>query len=169
MIFAVGAAKVESKRGVMKHRENSSPITTLRRAIFLILLLGMLGTGAELILLSHFEDRRQWIPLVLISLGLLTSGWHWARRSAPSIRVLQVILCGFIASGFAGMYFHYQGSAEFKLESNPSLRGWSLYREAIRSKAPPLLAPGVMIQLGLLGLIFTYRHPALGRSKEEGE
>jgi len=55
------------------------------------------------------------------------------------------------------------------LESNPSLRGWSLFREAIRSKAPPLLAPGVMIELGLLGLIFTYQYPALGRSKEEGE
>jgi len=50
------------------------------------------------------------------------------------------------------MYFHYQGSVEFKLESNPSLRGWSLFREAIRSKAPPLLAPGVMIQIGLLSL-----------------
>ena len=153
----------------MNHREPDTPITTLRLALFLILLLGMLGTGAELILLSHTEDRLQWIPLALILLGLLTAGWHWARRSAPSLRVFQVILCGFIASGFAGMYFHYQGSAEFKLESNPSLRGWSLFREAIRNKAPPLLAPGVMIQLGLLGLIFTYRHPALGRSKEEGE
>jgi len=153
----------------MKQRETHTPITTLRLAVFLILLLGMFSTGAELILLSHIEDRLQWIPIVLISLGLLTSGWHWARRSAPSIRVLQVILCGFIASGFAGMYFHYQGSAEFKLESNPSLQGWNLFREAIRSKAPPLLAPGVMIQLGLLGLIFTYRHPALRNSTEEGE
>lgn len=153
----------------MKHRENSSPITTLRLGVFLILLLGMFGTGAELILLSHTEDRLQWIPIVLIMLGLLTAGWYWARRSAQSVRVFQVILCGFIASGFAGMYFHYQGSAEFKLESNPSLQGWNLFREAIRSKAPPLLAPGVMIQLGLLGLIFTYQHPALGRSKEERE
>ena len=92
----------------MKQRETHTPIITLRLAVFLILLLGMFGTGAELILLSHIEDQRQWIPVVLISLGLLTSGWHWARRSAPSIRVLQVILCG-----FAGMYFHYQGSAEF--------------------------------------------------------
>ncbi|HET8966461.1 MAG TPA: hypothetical protein VFN20_09615 [Candidatus Acidoferrum sp.] len=144
-------------------------MTTLRRAVFLILLAGMLGTGAELILLSHTEDSRQWIPVILLLLGLLTSAWHWARPSSSSIRVLKMILLGFVASGFAGMYFHYQGSAEFKLESNPSLRGWSLFREAIRNQAPPFLAPGAMIYLGLLGLVFTRRHPALGKSKEEGE
>lgn len=143
-------------------------ITTLRSALFLILVLGMLGTGAELLLLNHTEDRFQWIPLMLIFLGLMAAGWHWACRSATSLRVLQAILIAFIASGFAGMYFHYQGSVEFKLESNPSLRGWDLFRQAIGNKAPPLLAPGAMIQLGLVGLLFTYRHPAFAKFKEEG-
>jgi hypothetical protein len=49
---------------------------------------------------------------------------------------------------------HFQGSAEFKLESNPTLKGWELFWAAMRSKAPPPLAPGVMIQLGLIGLAF---------------
>jgi hypothetical protein len=38
----------------------------------------------------------------------------------------------------------------------------------VMSGAAPALAPGAMVQLGLLGLIYTFRHPALiQRSKEE--
>jgi hypothetical protein len=82
-------------------------------------------------------------------------------------------MVAFIAAGLAGVYLHYQGSVEFKLESNPSLAGWQLFWQAIRSKTPPALAPGVMIQLGLIGLAYTYRHPALFTATEvesdEGE
>ena len=138
-------------------------MTTIRIVLFAILLLGMISSGAELLLLSHTEDPRQWIPLILLGTGLLVCAWHGVYASALSVRVLQTILLGYIFSGFVGMYFHYQGSAEFKLETNPSLSGWALFREAIRAKAPPLLAPGTMVQLGLLGLVYTYRHPALNR------
>jgi hypothetical protein len=31
--------------------------------------------------------------------------------------------------------------------------------KAIHSKAPPALAPAAMIQMGLLGLLYTYKHP----------
>jgi len=74
-----------------------------------------------------------------------------------------------LARGLAGLYFHYQGSAEFKLESNPSLRGWPLFWAAVKGKAPPLLAPGAMMQLGLVGWVYTFKHPALDRAKKEGE
>ena len=67
----------------------------------------------------------------------------------------------------AGFYFHFQGSVEFKLESNPTLNGWQLFWAAMRSKAPPALAPGVMIQLGVIGLAFAYRHPALKSDKKD--
>jgi hypothetical protein len=45
----------------------------------------------------------------------------------------------------------------------PSLTGFELFREAI-SGATPTLAPGAMLHLGLLGLLYTFRHPALKRS-----
>jgi len=32
------------------------------------------------------------------------------------------------------------------------------------AKTPPALAPGAMIQLGLLGLVYTYRHPFIRQS-----
>ena len=153
----------------MSDPESTITIGTMRRALLAIFLLGLIGTGAELILLNHFEDPRQWIPLVLIALAIFASSWQARRASALKVRILQMLLLGFILSGVAGIYFHYQGSAEFKLESNPALAGWALFRAAIRAKAPPLLAPGTMIQLGLLGLAYTYRHPALEPTTPKGE
>ena len=144
-------------------------MTTIRIVLFAILLLGMIGSGVELILLDHTEVWRQWIPLILIGLGLVASGWLGLQSTARSVRVLRAIFIGFIASGLAGIYFHYQGSAEFKLESNPSLRGWPLFWAAVKGKAPPLLAPGAMMQLGLIGWTYTFKHPALRGAKEKGE
>jgi len=145
----------------------SAPLSALRRFLLAILLLGMIGTGAELLLLGHTEGWRQWIPLALKAFGLGVLGWHFAERGPRSTRAVRATMMAFIAAGFAGFYYHFQGSAEFKLESNPSLAGWSLFWEAVRSKNPPSLAPGVMIQIGLLGLTYTYRHPALAGTAEK--
>jgi hypothetical protein len=68
----------------------------------------------------------------------------------------------FVISGGVGMLLHYQATTEFQLEMDPALTGWALFRKAIVAKAPPALAPGAMTQLGLIGLAYTFRHPALG-------
>ena len=47
----------------------------LRRLIVVILMLGMAGTGAELLLLEHTEDLWQWTPLVLFAVALPVAGW----------------------------------------------------------------------------------------------
>jgi len=151
----------------MKSWRQETPDQTLRMALLLIILIGMIGSGTELILLNHVEERLQWLPLVLIAFGISASMWHAFRASTMSVRALQVIFFAFVVAGLAGMYFHYQGAVEFKLESKPSLKGWELFRQAIFSKAPPLLAPGAMIQLGLLGLIYSYRHPAITKTSGE--
>jgi hypothetical protein len=51
---------------------------------------------------------------------------------------------------------HFHGSAEFQLELNPSMSTWELVEKIVRAKAPPLLAPGMMLQMGLLGLAYVY-------------
>ncbi|MFB3131882.1 MAG: hypothetical protein ACE10K_05095, partial [Rhodothermales bacterium] len=56
--------------------------------------------------------------------------------------------------------------AEFELEMYPTLKGLELFWESIKG-ATPALAPGTMIQLGLLGWAYTYRHPALIKSIEK--
>ena len=129
--------------------------------LLMLFVLGSMGSGAELLLLNHFESLPQWIPLLLIPLSFAVLCWHLIKPTLASTRALQGAMIAFIVAGFAGFYFHYQGSVEFRLESNPSLGGWRLFWEAIRAKAPPALAPGVVIQLGLIGLVYTYRHPAL--------
>ncbi len=154
--------------------EEVRTVSLIRVMLLTIFITGSVGSGAELLLLNHVESVRQWIPLLLILLSFVVLGWHLVGRTPASTRAIQGAMIAFIAAGLAGFYFHYQGSAEFKLESNPSLAGWGLFWEAIRSKAPPALAPGVMIQLGLIGLAYTYRHPALLASaktelKDNGE
>jgi hypothetical protein len=61
------------------------------------------------------------------------------------------------------MYLHFEVNMEFQREMDPALAGMALFQKAILAKSPPALAPGAMIQLGLIGLAYTFRHPALAR------
>lgn len=141
----------------------------ISRLLLAILILGLLGTGTELVLLNHVEDWRQWIPLILLGAGGLALVWHSFKANRASARAVRWIMLGFLAAGLAGIYFHYRGSADFKLESNPNLAGWALFWSAVRAKAPPLLAPGAMLQLGLLGLLYSHVHPGAVMDEQKGE
>jgi hypothetical protein len=59
-----------------------------------------------------------------------------------------------VLAGFAGAAAHFIGSAEFQLERDRSMSTWDLVVKVMRAKAPPVLAPGMMLQLGLLGLAY---------------
>jgi hypothetical protein len=138
-----------------------SPAVGLRRSILVILLLGMAGSTAELLLLDHYEDVKQLIPLTLFGLAAAVLAWHALHRRAASLRALQATMVLFLASGVAGTVLHYRANMEFQLDIDPSLGGMELFWKVMHAKAPPALAPGVMMQLGLLGLAYTWRHPAL--------
>lgn len=132
----------------------------MRGMLLAIFLLGSISAGVELLLLGHTENIWQWVPLLLIMISLVALIFHAAVRRASSVRVFQAIMLLFILSGFVGLWQHYQAKTEFKLEMNPELSGLDLFWEAITGAAvPPVLAPGMMIQMGLLGLAYTYRHP----------
>jgi hypothetical protein len=60
---------------------------------------------------------------------------------------------------------HFYGSAEYQLELNPEMSIWELMEKVLRAKAPPLLAPGMMLQLGLLGLAYMFSDPRFRRSE----
>lgn len=149
--------------------DERSVLDKVRKILLAILALGMAGSLTELILLKHTEDLIQWVPLVLLGAGGAVLAWHSASGGAASLRLMRWVMGGFVAAGIAGVYFHFQGSAEFKLESQPTLAGMALFWQAIRAKTPPLLAPGAMVQLGLLGLAYTYKHPVLKQSNEQGD
>ena len=139
----------------------------LRRLILLLLAFGLIALFGELIALGHYEDWKQFAPLTAILLTLLTIAWHAISGTAPSVRTLQAVFILLIVTGATGIVLHYRSNVEFQLEVSPGLVGWELIKKALNAKAPPALAPGVMAQLGVLGLIYTFRHPALRGSQEE--
>jgi len=132
----------------------------LRVLLMATLALGIVGVGVELLLLEHTDGVQQLVPVTLLGLGLLVLLWHGVAGGASSLRAIQAIMALFVASGFVGIVWHYQGNMEFELETYPSISGLALFKEAMMG-ATPALAPGTMIQLGLIGLAYTYRHPLL--------
>jgi hypothetical protein len=142
----------------MSNRPPGSSMVAVRRLLLALLTFGIVATTADLLLLEHYEDPWQLVPLALNGLGLASIAWHVAAGGAATVRVLQIVMAGFLAAGLVGVALHYRGNLEFQLDINPDQTSWELFTKVMRAKAPPALAPGVMAQLGLLGLIYTYRH-----------
>jgi FtsH-binding integral membrane protein len=142
-----------------------SPTLARVRAILLaVLAVGLAGTGVELLLLKHTEGVWQLVPVFLIGAALLTVGWVAVSRHRASLRLLQAVMWLFVLSGIAGLVLHFRGNILFEQESDPSIAGTALLHRALTG-ATPTLAPGTMIQLGLVGLVFLFRHPRLQPGK----
>lgn len=135
----------------------------LRRLLLGLMLVGMLGLGAELLLLEHYDDVWQWVPLIGLALGLVLTLAVWMRPGAALLRAFRVLMALYVAAGALGMYLHLDGNAEFERESDSTLTGLPLLWESLHG-ATPALAPGALVQLGLLGLVLAWRHPALRRA-----
>jgi len=133
----------------------------LRLLLLITLIVSLVGTFAELLLLEHFEDAWQWAPIALIAAALVTLAWHALDRGPTSLNVLRVFMVLCIASGALGVLLHFKGNVEFELEMYPDLSGWQLFKDSMMG-ATPALAPGAMLQIGLVGLAWTFRHPAFG-------
>lgn len=137
-------------------------LATVRLLLLVALFVSVVGTLVELLLLEHVEDTWQWVPIILLGLSIIVIAWHVIGRGRASTRALQGTMWLFVASGAVGVFLHYRGNSEFELEMNSSLDGFALFRESMMG-ATPALAPGTMVLLGVVGLIYTYRHPALRR------
>ena len=139
--------------------------STLRTLLLVTLVVSLAGTLAELLLLEHFEDAWQWAPIALLGAALVTLGWHALERGPMSLNVLRGLMVLCVASGAVGLLLHYRGNVEFELEMYPDLSGWKLFKDSMMG-ATPALAPGAMVQIGLVGLAWTFRHPAFISQKE---
>lgn len=135
-------------------------VSLIRRGMLALLAFGCVGLLGELVILEHYEELNQYAPLILLSLTTLTIVWHWIAGGRPSLRTLQVVSLFLIISGAVGVYFHLTGNIEATKEFEPDLAGLPFWVDVIRGAAPSL-APGTMVQFGLLGLLYAYRHPAL--------
>jgi hypothetical protein len=131
-------------------------VIVIRRVILAVLLLGMTGLAAELALISHYEDLTQKIPIILLVGGLTIVGIDLLVRRGWSAVLVQIAMALVLVAGLLGVYFHFQGSKEFQLEMDPGMGGLDLVWHVLRAKSPPTLAPGSMVQLGVLGLGYAY-------------
>jgi hypothetical protein len=140
---------------------STNSVSVIRRVILGALLLGMAGLFTELLLLAHYEDVTQQIPLVLLAAGLVIVLVDLIVPRRWTSTLVQLSMALFIGAGLLGMFFHFQGSREFQLEMDPTMSGIDLVWHVLRAKSPPTLSPGTMVQMGILGLGYAY----LRRSK----
>jgi len=140
---------------------------SLRQLLLGLVFIGIVGLEVELALLRHADSLTQWIPHVALMIGIISTAAVYFRPGPPMIRTFQVAMLIFLVAGLLGLYLHFRGNVEFALERDPSLRGARLIWKALRG-ATPALAPGSLAQLALLGLLYTYQHPALegGNARE---
>ncbi len=124
-----------------------------------MLALAVAGTVAELVLLEHYEDWQQWIPLVVLGGAGLVLAWHTHRESVASRRALRLVMAGLVLAGLAGVVLHVRGNLEFEREISPDASGFTLWFEVLRG-ATPALAPGALVPFGLLGLLYSRSRPS---------
>ena len=141
----------------------------LRRLVFVVLLLGMAGTCAELLLTGHYEDAWQKAPIALLAAGLAVTFFTALSPAGWAVAIMRVLMVLFIAGGALGTYFHYESNAEFAAELTPGLSGFALISDAMTRATPPPLAPGTMIMLGLLGLVACYGIAERPHASAQGE
>ena len=132
----------------------------LRDFLLLLYVIVTVGTVLDLILLGHLENVRQGAPLLVLPAGLLALTWHRIRRTRRATRAFQFAMLLAVTTGFAGLWFHSSQNVGFAFEMDPSAGGWPILRESLLGPAPTL-APGTLVHIGLLGLLYTYRHPWL--------
>lgn len=126
----------------------------IQQLVTIIIIIILLGTGAELFLIGHYEDNKQLIPIVFIISsigGFLLIYFNYNHFLIILFRSI-LVLCS--VSGLLGIWFHLQANLEFESEMYPSRNGWELFRESL-SGALPILAPGSMVVIGMIGYLYT--------------
>ena len=134
---------------------------TLRGLILVLFSFALVGLAVELTFLEHYEDRSMMIPLAAIAAALLAVVVLVVRPTPRTVWLFRAVTVVFALVGVVGVVLHYQGSLAFQVDMDPTASASTLFWKVMHMKAPPTLAPGAMVQLGLLGLLSTYRHPVL--------
>ena len=97
---------------------------------------------------------------MVLALVLGAAGAVALRPDPRTLQAFRVVMGLAVAAGIAGLAFHLSDNLAFEREIVPDASLGERLWEAFHG-ATPLLAPGSLVQLGLVGLIFTWRHPAL--------
>ena len=127
-------------------------LARLRRLLLALVAFGAGGLALEPVLLAPWEAWTQRVPLALLlaafagAVGLLVRPGPRLWTGFRTVMVLAVL------SGAVGSVLHYRGNAALEREIAPNRPAVEIVRAALTGGIPTL-APGAMIQLGLLGLL----------------
>jgi len=145
----------------------TSTVVHIRRFLGLVLVVAIAGTGAELLLIEHVESTKEQIPILALSLCASALIWHLIARGRAARIVLQVVMLFSIVTGVLGTIFHYESNEEFQREMDEDLVGFDLVLASLKTTSPPSLAPGVFVQIGLIGLAYAHRNDHRPRNKKD--
>src|SRR5262245_43057742 len=129
------------------------PAFQLRPVLMALLAIGLAYLAFELVLLEHFEDVWMMVPVAAIAVALVSLGALVAGPTRCRCGWFPVVMTSVALIGLMGIVLHYRVGVEFQTDMDPTLGGVHLMRKVLHMKAPPMLAPGALAQLGLLGLI----------------
>jgi hypothetical protein len=142
-------------------------MASLRTAVLVLFIIGAAGTAIDLVLIGHYEDSWQLAPLVLLGTSALVGIGAAMAPAAFPVRAFQVMALLMVATGAIGLWLHWRANNEFEREMSPNLGGLAFVLKAMRGASPPSAAPGTLIHLGMLGLAFAWRHPALTKGDDQ--
>lgn len=143
--------------------------TLLRRGVLGLAILGIAGTGVELVFLRHWTSALRllvWPTLLALCLG----AWLLARGpSGPVVRRVRWMALGVVLVAGLGMALHVHANLGAgplseaygaRWASMPAIQQWFLATTGGVGPAPTL-APGALAEIALGLLLATVRHPAL--------
>ncbi|MFN8584999.1 MAG: hypothetical protein U0446_06735 [Dehalococcoidia bacterium] len=147
----------------------------LRLALLALAGLGLAGTAVELVLERHWDGLEQLVPWPFLAAGVVSLVLLSIRPGAASVRVARLLAAALFIGASVGIWRHVAanydaGFLDFRYADRwPSMSGLDRWwHAATKSVGPaPVLAPGVLAQVGLALLFATVRHPALRSHAEE--
>lgn len=137
-------------------------LRTLRTLLLGLVVFASFGLLAEMILLEHWGTWTQQLPVVLLAALGFGAFALLVRPGPKTVRFLRIVATLAVGAGLVGAVLHWRANAGLELEIDPTLGFGRLFRAALGGGVPTL-APGAMIQLGLLVWIAVWRHPAAAR------
>jgi hypothetical protein len=138
----------------------------VRRILLITVVSAIVAVEIELLLLEHVKPIMQLIPVLLLAAALFAVVWYGFTRSRESVKTFQTVMILSIATGLLGIFVHLGVSATDAVKKDKTLEGIPLIRAALTGVAPPF-APAALIQIGLVGIAYTFRHPSLIECRDQ--
>ncbi len=113
----------------------------------------LIGTTTELVLLNHFEDAFQLIPIIGVGVCLVLLVAIGVTKLGIFIKINSIILPLIALIGLYGVYLHFGVNMEFEQEMRPNAEYMYWFKAAL-SGAIPVLAPASLVVLSLLGTAY---------------